>query len=454
MYMRDPKNPSNTDGNFYAFPLDFSPIMDANTFEIVKVLYLPTTAKSWEFSPGGAYEHHPPSEYLPELTTLRSDIKPLFLSQPDGPSFQTIGSLVEWQKWSFRVGFNYREGLVLHDVRIDGRSAFHRLALSEMVVPYADPRPPFHRKSAFDFGDAGAGVTSNSLALGCDCLGIIKYFNTTLVSEHGEPIVKQNVVCLHEQDDLLSWKHTLPSGRADSARSRVLILQTISTLANYEYIFQWIFNQAGGITLEIRATGIVSTQPLQKDVVEYPYGTVIHPGVGATSHQHIFCVRIDPAVDGEKNEVVQTDVVPMRLSEADNKYGVGFLAEKTVLSTSGAYDSNLSTARSWTIQNPAVKNPITQKPVAWKLHPHNSQMLLAHKDSFHWKRAGFADHALFLTKYNREELFASGNFTNQSQSETGVRGWAERNENLDGDVVMWHSFGMTHIPRLEDFRVM
>lgn len=44
-------------------------------------------------------------------------------------------------------------------------------------MPYADARPPYHRKQAFDFGDGGAGNCANNLALGCDCLGVIKVKN-------------------------------------------------------------------------------------------------------------------------------------------------------------------------------------------------------------------------------------------------------------------------------------
>ena len=36
--------------------------------------------------------------------------------QPEGPSFTVHGNEVSWQKWNFRVSFNYREGLVLHNV--------------------------------------------------------------------------------------------------------------------------------------------------------------------------------------------------------------------------------------------------------------------------------------------------------------------------------------------------
>jgi primary-amine oxidase len=54
------------------------------------------------------------------------------------------GNLVQWQKWQFRVGFNYREGLVLHQLAYkDGeelRPVLHRASLVEMAVPYGDPR--------------------------------------------------------------------------------------------------------------------------------------------------------------------------------------------------------------------------------------------------------------------------------------------------------------------------
>lgn len=48
-----------------------------------------------------------------------------------------------------------------------GRSTFYRLSLSEMFVPYGDPRGPFDRKAAFDLGNMGAGVTANNLQRGC-----------------------------------------------------------------------------------------------------------------------------------------------------------------------------------------------------------------------------------------------------------------------------------------------
>jgi primary-amine oxidase len=44
---------------------------------------------------------------------------------------------------------------------------------------------PFHRRLAFDLGDVGIGQLTNSLELGCDCLGNIHYFDAILNNSKG-----------------------------------------------------------------------------------------------------------------------------------------------------------------------------------------------------------------------------------------------------------------------------
>ena len=48
----------------------------------------------------------------------------------------------------------------------------------------------------------------------------------------------ENAICLHEQDGGIGWKHTnYRTGVAAITRARVLVVQTIITVANYEYAF-------------------------------------------------------------------------------------------------------------------------------------------------------------------------------------------------------------------------
>lgn len=69
-----------------------------------------------------------------------------------------------------------------------------------MSTPYADPRPPFHKKQAFDLGDTGAGLIANNLKLGYDYLRAIAYKDDLIADDEGNPLWKRNAVCMHEQD--------------------------------------------------------------------------------------------------------------------------------------------------------------------------------------------------------------------------------------------------------------
>src|SRR4029077_14918851 len=130
------------------------------------------------------YGHWPlpplPGNYAADrVKEMRTDIKPLAIVQPEGASFKLEGNQLSWQNWSVVIGFNAREGLTLHHLRYRDkgrdRSILYRASLTEMVVPYGDPGPTQRRKNAFDVGEYGMGACANSLELGCDCVGLIRY---------------------------------------------------------------------------------------------------------------------------------------------------------------------------------------------------------------------------------------------------------------------------------------
>lgn len=458
LYIRDPKNSSEADSNHYALPISISPVISTVDMKVLRIDHLPT-GKDNTIKETQPYKVQPPNEYIPEgQAKLRTDLKPLHVVQPEGASFtvthEGTSAVIAWQKWHMRVGFNQREGMVLYDVRYDGRSLFYRLSLSDMNIPYADPRHPFHKKSAFDLGDAGAGVMANNLKLGCDCLGSIHYLSAVLSDHEGKSMEMPNVVCLHEQDAGIGWKHTnYRTGRAALARNREFVLQSIITVANYEYILAFNFNQAGELHYEVRATGILSTQPIDEGL-EVPWGTVVHPGVLATHHQHIFSLRIDPAIEGHKNRLVYSEAHAMPRSEF-NPHGTGYTTKETLIEKSGGYDMNFDANRVYKIQNAAVRNPVNNQPVAYKIHVPPFQKMISDKDSFNYKRAEFADRAIYAVSYRDRELFAGGFYTNQSRGGTGVRSWADRKDDIvDSDLVVFVQFGINHVPRVEDFPVM
>lgn len=440
------------EANHYSLPAPFSPVFDAHTLELLWIDHLPLgTGK--ETTETQAWNPVKPVEYASSVlgdAYFRKDLKPLQVVQPQGPSFNVDGRTIEWQKWKFHLGWNLREGPVLNNVMYDGRSLFYRVSMSEMTVPYGDPRTPYHRKQAFDLGDSGFGLTSNTLTLGCDCLGHIRYFDGWRCASDGTPFLMKNVVCMHEVDQGIGWKHTnFRNGQSSVVRDRQLVIQCTATVANYEYILAFVLDQSANLHIEVKATGIVSTMPIGAGN-HVPWGTVVAPGVMAANHQHLFNVRIDPALDGQKNTVIYDDCVPVDEDPDIDPFGCAFKVDTTKIIKPGGYDIDLNTSRTYKIINPTRKNTVSGKPVGYKLHAIPSQMLMMRPSSFNYKRGVFASKPIWVTKYQDDELYAAGEFTNQSREDTGLAIWSARDENVeDEDVVLWHTFGLTHVTRPE-----
>ena len=448
-------NNGHSESNHYSLPLKFSPVFEQHTKKFVRIDFLPGGFDETT-TPTGPWHVVPGVEYHPDLngeTVLRNP-KPLLVQQPEGPSFDMSGNKITWQGWEFRVAPSVREGFAVYDGWFKGRQVFYRISLSEMTVPYGDPRAPYHRKQAFDLGDCGFGVNGNKLGLGCDCLGVIKYLDTRTTNGTGEPKVLPSTICLHEQDAGILYKHVnYRTENAVVARKREFVVQTIATVANYEYAVNLKFVNDGSLDIEVRATGILSTMPIDENVT-VPWGTIVGPNVMAAYHQHILSFRIDPAVDGHKNTVCYDDVVKMPRSKL-NPYGVGFVTERTYLDKAGSVEQSPFTNRSYKIINENVVNPTTKGNVGYKVVMPARQMILADEDSFNVKRAKFATKQLWVTKYQDNQLFAAGEFTNQSQTDTGVGEWVKGEDPVrNEDVVVWATLGFTHIPRAEDFPVM
>ncbi|MHB1712873.1 MAG: primary-amine oxidase [Acidimicrobiales bacterium] len=404
--------------------------------------------------PGGTGSYRP-EDHQP----LRSDLLPLEIVQPEGPSFTVDSNLIRWQRWSMRVSMDPLEGLVLHSVAYEQgnrrRPILHRASISEMVVPYGDPGPVHGWKNAFDVGEWGLGRMANSLSLGCDCLGVVTYLDATFAGEQGDPYVLANAVCLHEEDDGVLWKHQdLQTGLTEVRRSRRLVISSIATVGNYEYAFYWYFYLDGSIQLKVKLTGILSTQALSPGE-RSPYATVIAPGLAAPVHQHLFCARLDFEVDGTVNEVyeVSTEALP---TGDGNPWANAFATVATRLDSElrARRDVDPATGRHWRVVNPNARN-FAGDPVGYKLVPGPTPTLLAHPESSVGRRAGFARHNLWVTPCTPGERRAAGDYPNQHPGGDGLPLWTEADRSLiDTEIVVWHTFGVTHVPRPEDWPVM
>jgi primary-amine oxidase len=442
-YLLDAADPEE---NTYAHPISgLHPVLDLNTMKVVKIDDFGVIP-----IPQGA------SNYLPkDIPRMRDDLKPLEITQPEGASFSVDGYRVRWQKWDFRVGFSPREGLILYNLHYDGRPLFRSVRLAEMVVPYGDPGPDHCYQNAFDVGEYGVGWLANSLELGCDCLGLIHYFDAHMTKDDGSVRTLKNAVCMHEEDDGILWKHTnFRTGHMEVRRSRRLVISFIATVGIYEYGFFWYLRQDASIEMDVKLTGIMNISALAPGVAP-EYGELLTAdGLYAPIHQHTFCFRLEPMIDGLHNSVAESDTVA---EERETPYGNAFKVVDRVLKTEAEArrDINPFAARTWKIVNPNVRNPANGKPVAYQLMPHNNALPFARPGSSIMQRAGFTRHHLWVTPYDRAEQYPAGDYPNQHPGGAGLPAWTAANRPVENTILtLWYNVNVQHNPRIEDWPVM
>jgi primary-amine oxidase len=438
------------DGNPYAHSVSgLHPIVELNRMELLEL----------EDDPGVGDAPEVMGEYLPKLIPMPlREVTPLQITQPDGVDFTLSGRLLSWQNWELRLGFNHREGLVLHTVGFrDGgrlRPVAHRLSFAEMIVPYRDATPDHYRRTAFDIGEWGLGFMTTSLELGCDCLGEITYLDAVVHDSRGEPITIPNAICIHEEDDGILWKHVDDRAGSESRRARRLVISFHVTVANYEYLVYWRFYQDGSIECEVRATGVMVTSSFP-DGQQPPYGTLVDQRTYAPFHQHFIVARLDLDVDGPANTVYATESVAARVSDHD-PYGLGLTIRSTPLRTEseGMQDYDWNVQRGWKVANDNVSNGLGT-PVGYKLVPAASFPPLIDRASPAFQRAEVIGHTLWVTPYADDERWPCGDFPNLSSRDTGLPRWTAPNRPIENtDVVLWYVFGIHHITRPEDWPVM
>ncbi|MGC1219062.1 MAG: primary-amine oxidase [Phormidesmis sp.] len=440
---------ANPTDHGYARPIEgVIPVVDLNKMEVIRVEdygVVPLPPKDGNYTP----------EYV---KNYRTDIKPLEIVQPEGPSFEVDDHEIRWQKWKIRVGFTPREGLVLYNVTYqdgdEARPIFYRASLAEMTVPYGDPAPHHYRKNAFDVGEYGIGSLANSLTLGCDCLGVIHYFDGFITNSRGEVAKIENAICLHEEDFGILWKHMdWRTEQTEVRRSRRLVISFIATVGNYEYGFYWYFYQDGTIQYEVKLTGVVSTAAVMPGKVP-KYGTLVAPQLNAPIHQHIFNVRMDMNIDGANNSVYEVDIVPEE--DDKNPYGNAFYAKSTLLPTEQAAKRLIDPmkGRYWKIVNPSKTNAMGY-PTAYKLMPGDNTLAMARPDASVSKRAAYMSQHLWVTPYHEDEKFPAGDYPNQNPGGSGLPLWTASDRTVeDTDIVVWYTFAHSHSPRAEDWPVM
>ena len=403
--------------NGYARPIEgVVTVIDLNRKEVVRVedygvVPLPPKPGNWVRATSVP---HP-----------RADLKPLDVSQAEGPSFTVNGHEVRWQKWAFRVGFNPREGLVLNTVAYDGRPILYRGSIAEMIVPYADPQGIVLPQERLRPGRVRRRHDGQLAGAGMRLPGNDPLLRRPPGRQPGAGRHDQERVCLHEEDFGMLWKHTdWRTNQSEVRRSRRLAVSMIATVGNYDYGFYWYFYQDGTIQMEVKLTGIMNTMALKPG--ESPrYGTEVAPRLMAPNHQHFFNARLDLDIDGEENTAQEVNTLSVPAGP-ENPHGNAFFAEVTPLLTEAAAQRNTNplSARFWRVVNESRKNELGSPSAIASARARTSCRTPSPTPRCS-SRAGFLTRNLWVTPYQADERYPTGEYPNQNPGGDGLPRWTQ-----------------------------
>jgi primary-amine oxidase len=387
----------------------------------------------------------------------RRGLQPLIVTQPNGPSFRLDGHAISWQQWHFRIGFSWREGLLLYQIGYeqDGkiRPIIYRLSMNEIFVPYALPDPTWAWRAAFDIGEYNLGQYAEPLQHNVDVPGNAVFIDEVGPSDTGSrggTLALPHAIALYERDAGVLWDRTDPTSFARDARfARELVVTAAYVNGNYTYANEYVFRMDGGIDVHVIANGTTLNQGVRSRAAGELHGSMVARGIAAPIHQHFFNFRIDFDIDGTRNTVVEEN-----LHRVSSKFGNAFVNEDVVLEHEQHRDLNPATYRRWKVKSSNKVNPLGT-PTAYGLEPLDTTPPYAAADFPPLERAAFAKHPFWVTRHRDGELYSSGDYPNQGPSGDGLPAYVAGQQSIVGeDVVVWYTAAFTHLPTVENYPVM
>jgi len=392
---------------------------------------------------------------------------PLETRQPLGPGFEFDGHLVSWQNWRFHLRPDQRLGAVFSLVSYQEepggptRSVMYQGHLSEIFVPYMDPSFGWYRRNFIDAGEFMSTGLAKALLRGRDCPDYATYVDTVISNDKGRPRTLPDTICVFERETGdPAWRHW-SAEMPDSRKSRDLVVRVGAVVGNYDYLLDWIFRQDGSIEVRVGATGILEVKTtkaknaLQAGPEADAYGRFVDRNIVAVNHDHYFSYRLDLDIDGTANRFVADRLVTRRLPADHPRRSVWVREEHVPASEHEArLDINLERPALWRVLSNDGRNS-SGYPTSFQIMPGRNANTLLSEDDYPRRRAGFIDHHLWVTPQRDAERHAAGDHPTLSEPGMGLPEWTAANRPIrDRDIVVWHTIGMHHLPRSEDWPVM
>ena len=397
-----------------------------------------------------------------DLPDGREALKPVEIVSPEGANFTRDGHLVDWQGWRFHVRMDRRVGPVLSTVSFDDagerRDVLYQMTMAEMFVPYMDPDDGWYFRSYMDIGEYGFGLLASQLRPGTDCPEDAEYLNATIADDMGAPFEAERVMCVFERNTgSPGWRHAeLIDGTYEGRPEVELVVRTIPTVGNYDYVVDYVFKQRGQIETMVGATGIDASKGVETTRMDQPtaerdtrHGELAAPNVVAVYHDHYISFRIDLDVDGTDNTFVHGKI-EASAPESGARGSIWTLNE-TERTEEGAIHGHGPDV--WAVVNPNVETALGHHP-GYQIEPGHGAVSVLDPSDRAQARAAFSSAPLWLTTYESDELYAAGDYPNRSRGGEGLPEFVDGDATVNEDLVVWYTVGFHHVTRTEDWPVL
>ncbi|KAM7069639.1 amine oxidase [copper-containing] 2 isoform 1-T1 [Molossus nigricans] len=269
----------------------------------------------WEFKAGRLEVVRVPLPLPNGASSLRSRVSPgplppLQLS-PQASQYSVQGKLVVSSLWTFTFGHGVFSGMRIFDIRFKGERVAYEVSVQECVSVYGADSPKTMMTRYLD-SSYGLGRNSRGLVRGVDCP-----YQSTMVDIHvlvGQGAVQllPGAVCIFEEAQGLPLRrhyNHLQSHFYGGLAGSALVVRSVSSVGNYDYIWDFVFYPNGVLEGRVHATGFVNTAFLSGGEESLLFGNRVGERVLGTVHTHAFHFKLDLDVAGLKNWVVAEDVV-------------------------------------------------------------------------------------------------------------------------------------------------
>ncbi|KAK3097716.1 hypothetical protein FSP39_012427 [Pinctada imbricata] len=271
--------------------------------------------------PGENERYKSSLQFRQNSSMLEDDVRPPLLFDQDGPRYTVGDNIISYMAWGMEFKVSPTRGLELFNVRFDKETIVYEMSLQEVAVMYSGYSPT---AKLFNYADSAGlfGTRSRGLLPGVDCPAHAKFVDVVLYSANeGGMRSYQNALCVFEQNDNIPLRRHRAYGRIGAFYGGVgthsLVVRSILSVINYDYIIDYIFYQNGAIETKVSLTGYLGTSFYYPP--ELKFGAHLGKNLNAGMHLHLFNFKVDLDVRGTENRFETLDIE--MINETDPWYG-------------------------------------------------------------------------------------------------------------------------------------